>query len=1002
MNYIFTVKNQLITSSQDYIVADSVNFCEVTFQFDAEWDGYTKTVLFSNLTKQVEKSVLLDATNTCYIPWEVLRGLGVMNVYVRGDKDSSIATVAKMCCPIPIYKSGASADVDFENIPTPDIYHQILDRLQLVETGGMTAEQFNALLVDNEEFQQVASRSNMNAADIANMTTQIGEIDKGVAILDNQVQGIAANLGTQITALEQTNATVSKNTEAIESNSTNIKNAQSAINQLMDGQNDLTARVTTAEDKIDVLEDKVADLEAGGGGGGGDPGTPSEEFKELKKQVEKNTIDIASNSQDISQALTETSANKSSIVTLEGNVNDLESSDATQNTNISTLQTQVSTNTADIATLQQQIEDISSVAGVHSAKVLFTGRANTVGNDYTLADSVTDFDYLYCTLNWWNDDTGYTGNTSVWIKTQEITLDGQKSFVETMTIHSNGTVYQQDFIYSFKNSTTLHCVDMYQPDTGTMLGITKVIGVKFLKAEDIDAAKLQELEDRIETLETSDATQNTEISTLKTQVQNLQDAINQLELGGAQTVQKTVFEGVAQNVGTYNFTERIATYNYLVIEGYSANPGQPSYFCELVSIPTLLPQRNWWWERDFSFLKADNTITHSIIALTFDSAGLSFNVAFNRTDTPQETSNAKTNAIIKMTALKFVSAEDYTDLQTQVATNTSDIASIKQKDTEQDTTLDSLATDIDDLAEQIKNLPGSGGANVSQTVLYENTTNALLPIGLENAITLNDAITNYDYIYISASTAQFEDRIANSVGAVFNPLDITGYNLSVPFSITTNSGAGTGLHNRFINLAFNSPTSFFISAAASSIETPATYLTIRRIIGLKLTQVKNEWITNISNIYSEEEKQIGGWINGKPLYQKTVVFDIPAGTVSDRRQARVLLSGENDNMEAPFIVGGFVQSPGERRWPLNMAAPLKTATVPYYVFTEISIQPSEGSSLWYAFCNLAPELLYTQPFTGCITIQYTKTTDAVDSFNPELADYPTDQEVATEVANILS
>lgn len=986
MNYIFTVKNQLITSSQDYIVADSVNFCEVTFQFDTEWDGYTKTVLFSNLTKQVEKSVLLDATNTCYIPWEVLRGLGVMNVYVRGDKDNSIATVAKMCCPIPIYKSGTSADVDFENIPTPDIYHQILDRLQLVETGGMTAEQFNALLVDNEEFQQVASRSNMNAADIVNMTTQIGEIDKGVAVLDNQVQGIAANLGAQITALEHTNATVDKNTEAIESNSANIKNAQSAINQLMDGQNNLTARVTTAEDKIDVLEDKVADLEAGGGGG--DPGTPSEEFKELKKQVEKNTIDIATNSQDISQALIETSANKSSIATLEGSVNDLESSDATQNTNISALQTQVSTNATDIATLQQQIEDISSVAGVHSAKILFTGSANTIGNDYTLADPVTDFDYLYCTLNWWNDDTGYTGNTSVWIKTQEITLDEQKSFVETMTIHSNGTVYQQDFIYSFKNSTTLHCVDMYQPDTGTMLGITKVIGVKFLKAEDIDAAKLQELEDRIETLETSDATQNTEISTLKTQVQNLQDAINQFELGGAQTVQKTVFEGTAQGVGTYNFTERIATYNYLVIEGYSANPGQPSYFCELVSIPTLLPQRNWWWERDFSFLKTDNTIIHSIIALTFDSAGLSFNVAFNRTDTPQDTSNAKTNAIIKMTALKFVSAEDYTDLQTQVATNTSDIASIKQKDIEQDTTLDSLATDIDDLAEQIKNLPGSGGANVSQTVLYENTTDALIPVGVENAITLNDTIANYDYIYISGSTTQYQNKISNSVSTIFNPLDIPQYNFSVPFSVTSNAGANTGLHNRFMNLVFNSSTSFFINVAESNIETSATYLTIQRIIGLKLTQVKNEWITNISNIYSEEEKQIGGWINGKPLYQKVIVIDSLPNTTD------VAYPHNIENVDEIWIREGFVKdTPGN--FPTVLPLPLTSASL-----------DAVGKQMYDSYVTNTAVHFYTgidrTNESAYIVLVYTKTTDAVDSFNPELADYPTDQEVATEVANILS
>ena len=59
------------------------------------------------------------------------------------------------------------------------------------------------------------------------------------------------------------------------------------------------------------------------------------------------------------------------------------------------------------------------------------------------------------------------------------------------------------------------------------------------------------------------------------------------------------------------------------------------------------------------------------------------------------------------------------------------------------------------IEEKINNLPKiSDGANVAQTVLYENATHDLLPVGSEHSFELSQPITDFDYIYVAASTTQ--------------------------------------------------------------------------------------------------------------------------------------------------------------------------------------------------------------------------------------------------------
>lgn len=131
----FNVRNQaMCCNSHRFVAADSVKFLKAKFVFDEDWTGYTVTVTFTNLDTKVSRKVLLDGTHVCEIPHEILAGKGRMNVYAEGICGDSVATTAMMKHPLLIRESGrwqAGESI----LPTPDIYQQILMRLNDFQEG---------------------------------------------------------------------------------------------------------------------------------------------------------------------------------------------------------------------------------------------------------------------------------------------------------------------------------------------------------------------------------------------------------------------------------------------------------------------------------------------------------------------------------------------------------------------------------------------------------------------------------------------------------------------------------------------------------------------------------------------------------------------------------------------------------------------------------------------------------------------------------------------------
>ncbi|MCF0106936.1 MAG: hypothetical protein HUJ98_00950 [Bacteroidaceae bacterium] len=131
----FTVQKRIIKCDGTKVIGDNADYT-ATFDFDAEWDGKTKTARFENL-KGLYVDVMLT-NDSCTIPVSVLkRGIIRVGVYC----DVYTTTYCEIAVTESIKeRSGAVLP------PTPDVYQQIIEKLdgKVDNTGaGVSGALFN-------------------------------------------------------------------------------------------------------------------------------------------------------------------------------------------------------------------------------------------------------------------------------------------------------------------------------------------------------------------------------------------------------------------------------------------------------------------------------------------------------------------------------------------------------------------------------------------------------------------------------------------------------------------------------------------------------------------------------------------------------------------------------------------------------------------------------------------------------------------------------------------
>lgn len=130
------------------------------------------------------------------------------------------------------------------------------------------------------------------------------------------------------------------------------------------------------------------------------------------------------------------------------------------------------------------------------------------------------------------------------------------------------------------------------------------------------------------------------------------------------------------------------------------------------------------------------------------------------------------------------------------------------------------------------------------------------------------------------------------------------------------------------------------------------------------------------NLYSTDEKMIGQWIDGKPIYQRTFNFIAPSENVVPTNV--VTLDGTCTNVR--IIDGAIFSTSPETYIPINMAAGGN-----YYVWTYISGNTNNK------YITVEVKNMYNG-CNGYITIQYTKTTDSAIAIGSD-TDYSTDEKI---------
>lgn len=135
-NIISLIKTEPITSGSSKVYT-------VRFEFSKEWDDLGRTAVFraqkttGELTPIVH--ILLDDTNECLIPWEVMEDPGgLISIGAYGLKDEDVILPTIWTQPDTILEGVVTSGGIWPSKPTADLYQQILNRLLKAEAIDLT------------------------------------------------------------------------------------------------------------------------------------------------------------------------------------------------------------------------------------------------------------------------------------------------------------------------------------------------------------------------------------------------------------------------------------------------------------------------------------------------------------------------------------------------------------------------------------------------------------------------------------------------------------------------------------------------------------------------------------------------------------------------------------------------------------------------------------------------------------------------------------------------
>ena len=265
---------------------------------------------------------------------------------------------------------------------------------------------------------------------------------------------------------------------------------------------------------------------------------------------------------------------------------------------------------------------------------------------------------------------------------------------------------------------------------------------------------------------------------------------------------------------------------------------------------------------------------------------------------------------------------------------------------------------------------------VSFTANGAKTTGTAVATSINQNFSLNQSIEDFDYLLITCETSYNSNIVNRFHPVIFIPVKQIIYNSSETIvgndkscllgylNIGTTNAGAFGEWTYSFAFWFKDTTNAFIYNA-NNPHGYAVTITIASIVGTKFNSTeiyKETSVLSIPTNYSLEEKCIGSWINGKPLYEKvinnqTITF---ARNSSDYSYKTVIEC--NVSLIDAFLNCYIIRHGVEE---------LTDTFIPCAIQRKSSNEVTLFSNTNFTNCNY-------------IVIRYTKTTDEENSFTPDM------------------
>lgn len=129
---------EISVSNHETLVEGNVNSIFLNFSFSPEWENIARVAVFTNGDESVAVTL---SSETCAIPWEVLRCTGKLYIALRGIDDSGSYVICTENESLgTVHKSNADGEIADAKEATPDVLDSLLaDIAEIRGMGGKSA-----------------------------------------------------------------------------------------------------------------------------------------------------------------------------------------------------------------------------------------------------------------------------------------------------------------------------------------------------------------------------------------------------------------------------------------------------------------------------------------------------------------------------------------------------------------------------------------------------------------------------------------------------------------------------------------------------------------------------------------------------------------------------------------------------------------------------------------------------------------------------------------------